>query len=73
MVGVGFYSYYIHKGNESDKERKIVRNKLSFMHTKKFNKIFKRLVKFRVVAILHLPEFNPIVIKVLLLVLKIKE
>ena len=35
VAGGGFYSYYIHQGNKSDKERKIVRNKkLSFMHTK---------------------------------------
>ena len=27
----GFYSYYIHQGINSDKERKIVRKKLSFM------------------------------------------
>ena len=27
VAGGGFYSYYIHKGNKSDKERKIVRKK----------------------------------------------
>ena len=27
-----FYFYYIHQENKSDKERKIVRKKLSFMH-----------------------------------------
>ena len=27
-----FYSYYIHQGNRSDKERKILRKKLSFMY-----------------------------------------
>ena len=30
----GFNSYFIHQGNKSDKERKIV----SYMHTKRFNK-----------------------------------
>ena len=33
--GTGVYSYYIHQGNKSDKERKIVRN------TKSFNTFFK--------------------------------
>ena len=37
VAGGGFYSYYIHQGNISDKERE----KLSFMHTKKFNDFFK--------------------------------
>ena len=27
FAGGGFYSYYIHQGNKSDKERKIVRKK----------------------------------------------
>ena len=48
VAGGGFYSYYIHQGNKSDKERKIVRKKLSFMHTKRFNIFFKRWVQFRV-------------------------
>jgi len=47
-LGAGFYSYYIHQGNKSDKERKIVRKKLSFMHTKRFNTFFKRWVQFHV-------------------------
>ena len=38
----GFYSLYIHQGNKSDKEWKIVRKKLSFMHTNRFNTFFKR-------------------------------
>ena len=38
-----------------DKERKIVRKKLSFMHTKRFNTFFKRWVQYRVVAIPHIP------------------
>ena len=29
-----------YQGNKSDKERKIVRKKLNFMHTKRFNKFF---------------------------------
>ena len=33
---------YVHQGNKSDKERKIIRKKLSFMHTKSFNTFFKR-------------------------------
>ena len=37
VTGVGFYSYYVHQGNKSSKERKIVRKKLSFMHTKRIN------------------------------------
>ena len=49
-AGGGFYSYYINKGNKSDKERKIVRTKISFIHTKRFNTSFKRL-QFRVGAI----------------------
>ena len=36
----GFYSYYIHQGNKLDKERKIARKKLSFMHRKRFNIFF---------------------------------
>ena len=35
----GFYSNYIHQGNKSDKERKIGRKKLSFMHRKRFLKM----------------------------------
>ena len=39
-----FYSYYIHQGNKSDKERrKIVRKKFSFMHTKNYLFFFKWL------------------------------
>ena len=56
VAGGGFYSYYIHQGNKSDKERKIVRKKLSFMHTKRFNTFFKRWVQFRVGAIPRLPK-----------------
>ena len=37
----GFYSYYIHQGKKLDKESKIVRKKLSFMHTKRFNTFLK--------------------------------
>ena len=55
VEGGGFYSYYIHQGNKSDKERKIVRKKLSFMHTKRLNTFFKRWVQFRVGAIPRLP------------------
>ena len=44
--GAGFYSYYIHQGNKSHKERKIVRKQLCFMHTKRFNTFLKRWVQF---------------------------
>ena len=30
VAGDGFYSYYIHQGHKSDKERKIVRKNLIF-------------------------------------------
>jgi hypothetical protein len=55
VAGGGFYSYYIYQGNKSDKERKILTEKFSFMHTKRFNTFFKRWVQFRVGAIPHLP------------------
>ena len=55
VAGGGFYFHYIHRGNKSDKERKIVRKKLSFKHTKRFNTFFKRWVQFRVGTILRLP------------------
>ena len=35
VAGGGFYSYNIHQGYKSDKERKIARKKLSFMHIKR--------------------------------------
>ena len=54
----GFYSYYIHQGNESDKERKILRKKLGFMHTKRFYTFFKRWVQFRAGAIPRLPRIH---------------
>ena len=34
VAGDGVYSYHIYQGNKSDKERKNVRKKLSFMHEK---------------------------------------
>ena len=49
-----FYSRYLFI--YLDKERKIVRKKLSFMHTKRFNIFFKRWVQFRVGAILRFPK-----------------
>ena len=33
--GGGFYSYYIPQGNKTDKERKMVRKKLSFISKQK--------------------------------------
>ena len=55
VAGGGFYSYHIHQWNKSDKERKIVRTKLSFIHTKRFSTFFKRWMKFRLGAIPRLP------------------
>ena len=52
--GVGFI-HYIHQGNKSDKERKIERRKLSFIHTKRFNTFFKRWGQLRRGAIPRLP------------------
>ena len=57
FLKICFFLYYIHQGNKSDKERNIVRKKLSFMHTKRFNKYFKRWVQFRVGAIPRLPIY----------------
>jgi hypothetical protein len=56
VAGGGFHSYYIHQGNKSIKERKSVRKKLSYVHTKRFNTFFKRWVQFRVGAIPRLPS-----------------
>jgi len=56
VAGGGFYSYYIHQGNKSDKERKFVSK--SFIHTKRFNNFFKRWVQCRVGAIPRLPYFT---------------
>ena len=54
VAGGVFYSYYIHQGNKSDKERrKIVRKKFSFMHTKSF--FFFKWLQSRVGAISRLP------------------
>ena len=55
--GAGFYSYYIRQGNKSDKEREVVRKKLSFMHTKRFNTFSKKWVQFHVGAIPCLPFY----------------
>ena len=41
VAGGGFYSYYIHQGNKLDKERNIVKKRLSFMHAKSFNNSLK--------------------------------
>ena len=59
LPGAGFYFYYIHQGKRSDKERKI--EKLSAMHTKRFNTYFKRwvqlidisIVQFHVYPLIH--------------------
>ena len=51
--GAGFIP--ITSTNKSDKERKFVRKKLNFMHTKRFNSFFKRWVQFCLGAILRLP------------------
>jgi hypothetical protein len=44
--GAGFI--HIISTNKSDKERKTLRKKVNFMHTKRFNTFFKRWVQFRV-------------------------
>ena len=54
VAGGGFYSYFIHQRNKSDKKRKIVRKKLSLC-IQKDTQIFKICVQFRVGAIPHLP------------------
>ena len=53
VAGGGFYSYCINQGNKSDNERKTLRKKLSFMHTKRFNVFFKTRVQFQVYHIRH--------------------
>ena len=40
FAGGGFYSYYIHQGNKSVKERKIVSKKKNFLDTKKIKYFF---------------------------------
>ena len=59
VVGGGFYSYYFNQGEKIDKERKIVRKKLSFMHTKRFNNFFNIKAQSRVGAIPRLPIWIP--------------
>ena len=66
FVVAGFYSYYIHQKNKLDKERKIVRKKLSLMYTKRFKIFYKRWVQFRVGAIPRLPQAVPLCIKYIL-------
>ena len=41
IAGGGFYSYCIQQGNKLDKEIKIERKMLSFMHTKRLNTLSK--------------------------------
>ena len=53
------YFYCIHKGNISDKERKIVRKQLFFMHNKIFNIFSKIWMQFRVGGIPRLPLYIP--------------
>ena len=48
VAGGGLYSYYIHQGNKSDKERIIARKMLSFMHIKRLNTFFSKWVQSRV-------------------------
>jgi hypothetical protein len=55
VAGGGFYSYYIHQWNKSDKSKEIVRKKMSVMHTKRFKTFLNMWVKFRVGAIPRLP------------------
>jgi hypothetical protein len=48
VAGGVFYSNYIHQEKKSDKERKIERKTLSFLHTKRFDTFILRWVQFRV-------------------------
>ena len=57
-INFWFYFYYIHKGNKSDKERKIVRKKLSCMHKKRSNTFFKRWVQFHAYCMQFIPIKN---------------
>ena len=54
-TGADFIPIISTKGNKADKERKILRKKISFMHTKIFNTFFKRWAQFLVGAIPRLP------------------
>ena len=63
VAGGGFYSYFIHQGNKSDIERKIVRKKISFMHIKRFNTSFKIWVQFCIGAISRLPKIIAVVVE----------
>ena len=53
--GASFIPIIVHHGNKLDKEREIVRKKLSFMHTKRYNTFLKIWVQSRVGAIPCLP------------------
>ena len=46
------------KRNKSDEEKKIVRKKLSFMHTKRFNTFFKRWVQYYILFYFSLTFFT---------------
>ena len=65
--GAGFYSYYIQQGNKSDKERKIVKIKLSFMLKKRFNTFLKRLGQFPFYRFCSLQSFLKIIKRLFLL------
>ena len=52
--GGGFYSYYMQQGNKLDNEKKIVRKKLCFMHTKSLTHFFN-WVQSRLGTIQRLP------------------
>ena len=56
VAGGGFYNYYIHQGNKSNKERKIVRkSKVLCIQKDLIHTLFKKWVQFRVGAIPRLP------------------
>ena len=60
-----FYSYYIHQGNVSEKERKFVRKKCKFYASQIFFKTFLlKWVQFRVGAIPRSPKIMVMIMKI---------
>ena len=71
IAGVGFYSYYIHQGNKSDKERKIVR-KRNYAY-KKIEYILLKMVAIPCGCNLRLPLDLHIGIQIENIILDIKN
>ena len=57
--GAGFIFIIFTKGINQIKKGKFLRKKLSFIHTKRFNTLFKIWVQSRVGAIPRLPYLTP--------------